>query len=90
MMTSKPALRTAAARAAGAKCGPRGSEMGGKSKQSFMIKVKIRIQESEVRIKSYKCFLSINISNGSAFVIDCCTAAMKSTGNVKSLWKTWL
>jgi len=55
-----------------------------------MIKVKIRIQESEVRIKSYKCFLSIIISNGSAFVIDCCTAAMKSTGNVKSLWKTWL
>jgi hypothetical protein len=61
MMTSKPALRTAAASAAGAKCGPRGSEMGGKSKQSFMIKVKSRIQESKVRIKSYKCFLGIII-----------------------------
>jgi hypothetical protein len=55
-----------------------------------MIKVKSRIQESKVRIKNYECFLSIIISNGSAFVIDYCMAAMKSTGNVKSLWKTWL
>ena len=42
MMTSKPALRTAAARAAGAKCGPRGSEMGGKIKQTFITNKRIQ------------------------------------------------